>query len=197
MEQQYHQGQKFSQPVFFLGSERKKFVAKNSCFVFVFLTWIVKSCMILNLKTYHSQCTILGTCFFFDLFCFTLFKQDQVQKSTTLNPTTFAKQPRQHKLFVVPWRCGTFQATMNLQIWILMIQILLVGIRRGYWHGFLSILGFKWGFPEMVVPNNQGFPTKNDHFGVFWGYHHLRKPPNAKAFFQTFNETHIFVSLGM
>ena len=22
-----------------------------------------------------------------------------------------------------------------------------------------------------------GFPTKNDHFGVFWGYHHFRKPP--------------------
>ena len=20
-----------------------------------------------------------------------------------------------------------------------------------------------------------GFPTKNDHFGVFWGYHHFRK----------------------
>ena len=20
-----------------------------------------------------------------------------------------------------------------------------------------------------------GFPTQNDHFGVFWGYHHLRK----------------------
>ena len=32
-----------------------------------------------------------------------------------------------------------------------------------------------WGCPEMVVPNNHGFPTKNDHFGVFWGYHHLRK----------------------
>ena len=29
----------------------------------------------------------------------------------------------------------------------------------------------------MVVPNNHGFPTNNDHFGVFWGYHHLRKPP--------------------
>ena len=30
----------------------------------------------------------------------------------------------------------------------------------------------------MVVPNNHGgFPTKNDHFGVFWGYHHLRKHP--------------------
>lgn len=53
---------------FFLGSERKKFVAKNSCFVFVCLTWIVKSCMILNLKAYHSQCTILRTCFF--LICF-------------------------------------------------------------------------------------------------------------------------------
>lgn len=39
----------------------------------------------------------------FFLFCFTLFKQDQVQKSTTLNPTTSAKQQRQHKLFVVPF----------------------------------------------------------------------------------------------
>ena len=27
----------------------------------------------------------------------------------------------------------------------------------------------------MVLPNKHGFPTKNDHFGVFWGYHHLRK----------------------
>ena len=34
-----------------------------------------------------------------------------------------------------------------------------------------------WGFPKMVVPNNHGFPTKNDHVGVFWGYHHLRKHP--------------------
>ena len=22
-----------------------------------------------------------------------------------------------------------------------------------------------------------GFPSKNDHFGVFWEYHHLRKHP--------------------
>jgi len=29
----------------------------------------------------------------------------------------------------------------------------------------------------MVVPNNHGFPTKNNQFGVFWGYHHLRKHP--------------------
>ena len=33
--------------------------------------------------------------------------------------------------------------------------------------------------PKMVgFPNKpMGFPTKNDHFGVFWGYHHLRKHP--------------------
>ena len=34
-------------------------------------------------------------------------------------------------------------------------------------------------FPKMVgFPNKpMGFPTKNDHFGVFWGHHHLRKQP--------------------
>ena len=24
-----------------------------------------------------------------------------------------------------------------------------------------------------------GFPTKDDHFGAFWGYHHLRKLPHV------------------
>ena len=39
----------------------------------------------------------------------------------------------------------------------------------------------KWRFPTMVgLPNKpMGFPTKNDHFGVFGGYHHLRKHPNT------------------
>ena len=32
-------------------------------------------------------------------------------------------------------------------------------------------------FLEWWYPTTMGFPTKNDHFGVFWGYHHLRKPP--------------------
>ena len=36
---------------------------------------------------------------------------------------------------------------------------------------------FIWMFPKIVVPNNQGFPTKNDHCGIFFGYHHLRKHP--------------------
>ena len=34
-----------------------------------------------------------------------------------------------------------------------------------------------WVFPKMVVPNNHGFPTRNDHFGVLWGYHYFRKHP--------------------
>ena len=32
-------------------------------------------------------------------------------------------------------------------------------------------------FLKLWYPTTIGFPTKNDHFGVFWGYHHLRKPP--------------------
>ena len=43
-----------------------------------------------------------------------------------------------------------------------------------------------WDAPNGGEPYNGGvsptnpwvFPTKNDHFGVFWGYHHLRKHPN-------------------
>ena len=37
-----------------------------------------------------------------------------------------------------------------------------------------SIYGcfLKWWYPTTI-----GFPTKNDHFGVFWGYHHWRKHP--------------------
>ena len=39
-----------------------------------------------------------------------------------------------------------------------------------------------WGFPKMVVPNKpMGFPTKNDHFGVFYGYHHLWKHPHGNV----------------
>ena len=51
------------------------------------------------------------------------------------------------------------------------------------WESKLSVLpsencvliygGFlKWWYPTTI-----GFPTKHDHFGVFWGYHHLRKHP--------------------
>ena len=33
------------------------------------------------------------------------------------------------------------------------------------------------GFLKWWYPTTMGFPTKNDQFGVFWGYHHLRKHP--------------------
>ena len=33
------------------------------------------------------------------------------------------------------------------------------------------------GFLKWWYPTTMGFPTKNDHFGVFWRYHHLRKQP--------------------
>ena len=40
-----------------------------------------------------------------------------------------------------------------------------------FWCGWFG--GFqKWWYSTTI-----GFPTTNDHFGVFWGYHHLRKHP--------------------
>ena len=34
------------------------------------------------------------------------------------------------------------------------------------------------GFLNWWYPTTMGFPVKNGHFGVFWGYHHLRKHPH-------------------
>ena len=34
------------------------------------------------------------------------------------------------------------------------------------------------GFLKWWYPTTMGFPSKNNHFGMFWGYHHLRKYPN-------------------
>ena len=36
---------------------------------------------------------------------------------------------------------------------------------------------FYGDFLKWWYPTTMGFPTKNDHFRVFWGYHHLRKHP--------------------
>ena len=35
------------------------------------------------------------------------------------------------------------------------------------------------GFLKWWYPTTSGFPTKNDHVGVFWGHHHFRKNPNS------------------
>ena len=71
---------------------------------------------------------------------------------------------------------GATSCSVRLKIWRLEIKNWLYnGIdktcsmtNRNY-GGFL-----KWWYE---YPTTMGFPTKNDHFGVFWGYHHLRKHP--------------------
>ena len=40
-----------------------------------------------------------------------------------------------------------------------------------------SILQYMGGFLKWWYPTTMGFPIKYDHFGVFWGYHYLRKHP--------------------
>ena len=48
------------------------------------------------------------------------------------------------------------------------------GLKRGARctnRGFL-----KWWYPTTI-----GFPTQNDHFGVSWRYHHLRKHTNRDS----------------
>ena len=42
---------------------------------------------------------------------------------------------------------------------------------------FLYMICVYGCFLKWWHPTTMGFLTKNDHFGVFWGYHHLRKHP--------------------
>ena len=50
----------------------------------------------------------------------------------------------------------------------------ILGLLKNFWWNLESSYG---GFLKWWYPTTMGFPTKNDHFGVFWGYHHLRKHP--------------------
>ena len=43
-------------------------------------------------------------------------------------------------------------------------------------HPFIRV-GLYGGFLKWWYPTTMGFPTKNDHFGVFWEYHYFRKHP--------------------
>ena len=44
----------------------------------------------------------------------------------------------------------------------------------------IDLSPFGGGFLKWWYPKTIGFPTKNDHFGVFFGgYHHLRKHPGG------------------
>ena len=42
---------------------------------------------------------------------------------------------------------------------------------------------YMWGVLKWWYPTTMGFPTKNDHFGVVWGYHHLSKHPHVFVYF--------------
>ena len=52
---------------------------------------------------------------------------------------------------------------------------------------YVHVIGVYGGFPKWWYPTTMGFPTKNDHFGVFWGYHHLRKHPYIYIYVQVHN----------
>ena len=47
----------------------------------------------------------------------------------------------------------------------------------------LARVALEWWYPITM-----GFPTKNDHFGVFWRYHHLRKHPSPFSIGNTFSK---------
>ena len=70
----------------------------------------------------------------------------------------------------LPWRClaGAFEEALTVDgRWFELQKLALLGRDAG-----VKVYGcfLKWWYPTTM-----GFPTKNDHFGVFWGYHHLRK----------------------
>ena len=56
------------------------------------------------------------------------------------------------------------------------------------WHFISLFLQYFWndldlrGFLKWWYPTTIGFPTKNDHFRLFWGYYHLRKHGNTHLF---------------
>ena len=60
------------------------------------------------------------------------------------------------------------------------------------WVVFHPLYG---GFLKWWYPTTMGFPTKNDHFWVFWGYHHLGKHPytaNNQWFFTSCDPQLVF-----
>ena len=50
---------------------------------------------------------------------------------------------------------------------------------------FLSAWNTDGGFLKWWYPTTMDFPTKNDHFGVFWGYPYLWKHPDHDTTFRT------------
>ena len=88
-----------------------------------------------------------------------------------------------------PTRCHRHQQEKNmlflgrfffrdLELKVLPIFPLLEGGASQYDIRYISVYIYIYGgFLKCCYPTTMGFPTTNDHFGVFWGYHHLRKHP--------------------
>ena len=53
------------------------------------------------------------------------------------------------------------------------------GFFRGdNWRRFFDSSRYGGFLKRWVSPTTIGFPTKNDHFGVFWGYNHFKGHPH-------------------
>ena len=86
------------------------------------------------------------------------------------------KNLEKHKCFSETKRWHLLQTFQTLCLCCKLSELPWMGCSMGwpYWDITLTILGgfLKWWYPTTI-----GFPTKNDHVGVSWGYHHLRKHP--------------------
>ena len=67
------------------------------------------------------------------------------------------------------WRVAGFGVRKMWSIYLLYIYIFI--------YLFIFIHIYMCVFLKCWYPTTMCFPTRNDHFGVFWGYHHLRKHP--------------------
>ena len=78
--------------------------------------------------------------------------------------------------------CGYFHSLENLcssKFPKMVLVLVCVSINAfNFRYNILIVLTFLYGGSlRCWYPTTMGFPTKNDHFGVFGGYHHLRKHP--------------------
>ena len=109
-----------------------------------------------------------------DLFPFHLLAPflNSFKKKTFDSSWKLLMPPRNHQLPVIRRWLLRSECRMdyhNQAIWLMASHLSGKHVTKiaATYGGFL-----KWWYPTTI-----GFPTKNDHFGVFWGYHHLRKHP--------------------
>ena len=76
---------------------------------------------------------------------------------------------------------GSKHLEAHLSYWFHLLEIDIDHLQSFFsetWCFWSSMLEYLYGgFLKWWYPTTMGFPTKDDHFVVFWGYHHLRKHP--------------------